>query len=100
MTTERQVENQAHEVLRDAIRDAALAKWDRQMATADDTELLAETRPEIAAGVLVDYVVVAVFDSGHQDHDVSVVLRTDGHCSQYRTVGLLDQGVHDVKRGG
>lgn len=96
MTAETQAESAAHDTLRDAIRQATLAQWDRRIAAdMDDTGVLADTRSEVEAGILVDYVIVAMYDSG-QDHTVSAVLRTDGECAQYRTVGLLQQALHDV----
>lgn len=97
MSAERRAEEAAHDVLRDAIRTASLAQWDRQIADGGyDSESLTETRPEVAGGVLVDYVVMAVFDSGAGAHTVASVLRTDGLCSKHRTVGLLKQALHDV----
>jgi hypothetical protein len=97
VSAERRAEEEAHDVLRSAIRTAALAQWDRRMAQGFDADgNLAETRPEVEAGVLVDYVVMAVFDSGADTHTVSAVLRTDGQCAQYRTVGLLRQALDDV----
>jgi hypothetical protein len=97
MSAERRAEEEAHDVLRSAIRTAALAQWDRRIAQgADGSVDLAETRPEVEAGVLVDYVVMAVFDSGADTHTVGAILRTDGQCAQYRTVGLLQQALDDV----
>ena len=54
-----------------------------------------ETQPEVLGGILVDYVAVAVFDSG-QEHTVTAVLRTDGECPQYRTAGLLQHVLADL----
>lgn len=61
-------EAQAHDDLRDAIRRASLALWDR-----NDDDVAAETRPTVATGVLVDYVVVATFDMG-EDHTVLITV--------------------------
>lgn len=95
MTTS--AERAAHEDLRTAICAASLEQWDRRMADGQDgSGDLAETRPEVQTGVLVDYVVVAVFDSGADTHTVTAVLRTDGQCAQYRTVGLLQQALADL----
>lgn len=98
MSQERAHERAEHEKLRDAIRATALSCWDRRAAETEDmdaVELLRETRAEVQTGVLVDYVVVGVFDSG-QDHNVTAVLRTDGSCSHYRTVGLLAHALADT----
>lgn len=95
MTPERSREQDAHDNLRDHIRRAALAQWDRRLANGDD-DTLSETRPEVESGILVDYVIVATFDSGSDDHTVSAVLRTDGQCAQYRTRGLLSQALADL----
>lgn len=96
MTAERQAEYRAHEALRDAIREASNAQWARRIAEGKDEEgTLAETQPEVLGGILVDYVAVAVFDAG-QDHTVTVVLRTDGECPQYRTAGLLQHVLADL----
>jgi hypothetical protein len=92
-------ERDAHDHLREAIRAASLAMWDRRLANAEDDEerdTLTETRPEVEGGLLVDYVVVAVFDSGSDDHTVTAVLRTDGQCAQHRTRGLLSQALADL----
>jgi hypothetical protein len=92
-------ERDAHDHLRDTIRATSLAMWDRRLSNAEHDEerdTLTETRPEVEGGLLVDYVVVAVFDSGSDDHTVTAVLRTDGQCAQHRTVGLLRQGLADV----
>jgi hypothetical protein len=94
------VEMLAHDDLRDAIKCSTLAMWDRIIAdpeTNDEARANRVTaRPEVEAGVLVDYVVAAVFDSGSDDHDVSVILRTDGRCSRYRTLGLLSMAIEDL----
>lgn len=91
-------EREAHEQLRDAIRTASLAHWDRVIGSdRDDEGYLAETRPEVERGVLVDYVVVAVFDSGSDNHVVTSVLRTDGSCSPHRVLGLLHLGLDTVE---
>lgn len=92
-------ERDAHNDLRTAIRAATLTQWDRRLDQADDDEsreLLTETRPEVESGLLVDYVVVAVYDSGSDDHTVTAVLRTDGQCAQHRTRGLLSQALADL----
>lgn len=98
MTVERgATEGEAHDRLRDAIRDCTLALWDRRITSGEDEEgYMATTRPEVERGVLVDYVVVAVFDSGTDDHTVNATLRTDGLCASYRQVGLLSQALHDL----
>jgi hypothetical protein len=92
-------ERDAHDVLRDAIRTTSLAMWDRRIERAEDDEArdaLTETRPEVQGGLLVDYVVVAVYDSGSDDHTVTAVLRTDGQCARHRTRGLLSQALADL----
>lgn len=108
MTTARRAEENAHDTLRDAIRAASLTLWDRRRAEAEaeadvdedfELDVWTSTRSEVETGVLVDYVVVAVFDSGSDSHTVSSILRTDGKCASYRTVGLLQQGVHDFLDG-
>lgn len=99
MTPLRRAERATHEELRDAIRRAALVQWDCRIDEDEDDEskdLLRETRPEVESGVLVDYVVVAVFDSGSDDHDVKSVLRTDGRCAAYRVHGLLSIAQADL----
>lgn len=100
MTPERRAQEVAHDTLRAAIRQASLTQWDRRIAKEDDPDerlMLAETRAEVEAGVLIEYVVVAVFDSGSDDHDVTATLRTDGQAAQYRTVGLLHQALQDIQ---
>jgi len=87
----------AHDDLRAALRNAALATWDRKTAEAEDPQEWSELRPEIESGVLVDYVTVASFDSGNDDHSVVMTLRTDGQCASYRTVGLLTQALDSLK---
>lgn len=97
-SAERTADRAAHDVLRDAIRAAVLTLWDLRMGEEDADSHFAETRPEVERGVLVDYAVVAVFDSGDDTHTVDAVLRTDGLCASYRTLGLLTQGMHSLAR--
>ncbi len=89
----------AHDVLRDAIRAASLAMWDRRRADPDidDDGALASTRSDMERGFLLDYAVVAVFDNGGDEHTTSACLRTDGLCASYRTVGVLTQALHDIQ---
>ena len=92
-------EDKAHDVLRDAIRAAALALWDRRAVDdADDEDALAEledARPVVEQGLLLDYVVVAVFDNGNRDFSLNVILRTDGKAARYRVDGLLIDALAD-----
>lgn len=100
MTPERRAQEAAHDALRAAIRQASLTQWDRHMAKEDDPDelrILAESRAEVEAGILIEYAVVAVFDSGSDDHTVTATLRTDGMAAQYRTVGLLHQALQDIQ---
>ncbi len=101
MTPERIAEQKAHDELRDALRKVGVAQFQRMLTEGQDdddvdTTVFAETLLEVEGGVLVDYVTVAVYDSGSDDHTVTVISRTDGKCAQYRTVGLLTQALEDT----
>ncbi len=101
MTPERHAEQAAHDELRDVLRKVGVAQWRRQLAEGSQDEdfdgsTLVETLPEIQTGILVDYVTVAIYDSGNDAHTVTVISRTDGKCAQYRTVGLLAQALEDT----
>jgi len=95
VSVERKAEQDAHEALRDTIRAAALATTDRRAADEPD-DIDPEYRDGLATGVIVDYIVVAVFDNGSDVHDFAVVLRTDGKAAHYRMRGILATAFEDL----
>lgn len=91
-TPEQTREDEVHVQLRAVIRSASLAQADRLVAEGKDED----SRADVERGMLVDYVVVAVFDSGDEDSNVMITIRTDGKCSRHRVVGMLGTALNDL----
>ena len=92
--TARDEEVAAHERLRVAIREAAVALYRRQVEEGEQDEDL-EVLGQLEA-ILVDYVVVAAFDDLTDGSTSTAILRTDGKCATYRTLGLLELAAKDT----